>query len=88
MIVKFVSWQDRTAVYKARKKLDNKVIQLDLTAKRSQLLKYAKERVEGNENIDFVFPDINCRLGLKTTDGKFFFFSGENELEAVLDDLE
>ena len=88
MIVKFVSWQDRTAVYKARKKLDDKAIQLDLTARRSRLLKYAKDKVEGNEDIDFVFPDINCRLGLKTTDGKFFFYSDESELEAVLDDLE
>ena len=74
MIVKFVSWQDRTAVYKARKKLDDKTIQLDLTARRSRLLEYAKDKVERNEDIDFVFPDINCWLGLKTTDGKFFFY--------------
>ena len=35
MIVKFISWRHRTAVYRGRKKLQDKRIQLDLTSKRA-----------------------------------------------------
>ena len=38
MIVKFTTWRHRTILYRARKKLSNKKIFLDLTKKRFQLL--------------------------------------------------
>ena len=37
MIVKFTSWKHRTAVYKGRRKLKDKRIQLDLTSRRARL---------------------------------------------------
>ena len=71
MIVKFLTWKHRTAVYKGRKKSEDKKILLDLTAKRAKLLKFAREKTESDDHIDFVFTDINCRVGLKTMDGDF-----------------
>ena len=73
MIVKFVSWQLRTAVYKSRKKSRKVKIQLELTARRSKLLKHAKGKVAASTTFEFAFVDINCRLGLKTKDGAFIF---------------
>lgn len=88
MIVKFTSWKYRTAVYRARKKADKKYIQLDLTARRAGLLKDAKEKAEECESIDFVFVDVNCRLGLKKLDGTFEFFNNYSEFESILNDDE
>ena len=87
MIVKFLRWKHRTAVYKGRKKSKDKKILLDLTAKRAKLLKFAMEKTESDDHIDFVFADINCRVGLKTMDGEFKFFRNEIELKAILDDM-
>eukprot|EP00112_Aurelia_sp_Birch-Aquarium-sp1_P021841 Seg5976.1 transcript_id=Seg5976.1/GoldUCD/mRNA.D3Y31 product="hypothetical protein" protein_id=Seg5976.1/GoldUCD/D3Y31 len=78
----------RTAVYRARKKADKKYIQLDLTARRAGLLKDAKEKAEECESIDFVFVDVNCRLGLKKLDGTFEFFNNYSEFESILNDDE
>ena len=48
-------------------------IQLELTARRSKLLKHAKGKVAASTTFEFAFVDINCRLGLKTKDGSYFF---------------
>ena len=48
MIVKLNSWQDRVAVYRARKKLEDKRIYVDLTFRRAKLLKLAKTLVKSN----------------------------------------
>ena len=88
MIVKFTSWKYRTAVYRARKKANKKYIQLDLTSRRAGLLKDAKKKAEGHENIDFIFVDVNCRLGLKKLDGTFKYFNNVSELESILNDDE
>ena len=84
MIVKFVSWKYRTAVYRACKKSEGKAIQLDLTARWAKLLGLAKERVKHLKDVDFVYADVNCRIGMKTKDGCFFFFNSLNELETVI----
>ena len=73
MIVKFSTWKHRTAVYKARKKSEDKKIQLDLTAKRAKLLSFAREKSKSNDYIEFLFADINCRIGLKSKVGTFRF---------------
>ena len=86
MIVKFVSWKYRTAVYRARKKSEDKAIQLDLTARRAKLLVFAKERVKDLEDVDFVYADVNCRIGMKTMNGEFFFFNSPDELEKVINE--
>ena len=84
MIIKFLSWKYRTDVYRARKKSVNKAIQLDLTARRAKLLGLAKERVKDLKSVDFIYADVNCRIGMKTKDGGFLFFNSLNELEKVI----
>ena len=73
MIVKFLTWTDRNANFRSRKKSTGKHILLDLTAKRAKFLKFAKEKPKICEKIEFVFADINCRIGLKTTSRHFKF---------------
>ena len=87
MIVKFTSWRHRTAVYRGRKKLQDKRIQLDLTFKRAGLLSFAKEKAKDYAEVDFVLVDINCRVGIKTKGGDFLFFDSELELQSILKDL-
>eukprot|EP00112_Aurelia_sp_Birch-Aquarium-sp1_P006851 Seg1749.1 transcript_id=Seg1749.1/GoldUCD/mRNA.D3Y31 product="hypothetical protein" protein_id=Seg1749.1/GoldUCD/D3Y31 len=84
VIVKFRSWEKRVAVYKARKKLDNIKILLDLTPTRAKLLSAARERVKSHPGIQYAFVDINCRLGVKLIDDSLKFFSTERELEQLL----
>ena len=75
MIVKFTSWESRTAVYRARKEQDKVKIFMDLTPRRSKLL--------SDPNIDFAFTDINCRLGFKLKDGSFKFFNSNKEMSQI-----
>ena len=62
VIVRFTSFRYRTLFYKARKKLSNSTIRLDLTKRRLNILKKARVKVEGNNKVKFVYADINCRL--------------------------
>ena len=87
MIVKFTSWRHRTAVYRGRKKLQDKRIQLDLTSKRAGLLSFAKEKAKDYAEVDFVLVDINCRVEIKTKGGGFLFFDSKLELQSILKDL-
>ncbi len=87
MIVKFTSWRHRTAVYRGRKKLQDKRIQLDLTFKRARLLRLAKEKAKEYAEVDFVLVDINCRVGIKTKGGDFKFFDNEFQFKSTLEEL-
>ena len=80
MIVKLNSWKDRVAVYRARKKLEDKRIYVDLTFRRAKLLKLAQTLVKSNPDIEFALADINCRLGVKGTDDRFQFFDTKEKL--------
>lgn len=84
MIVKFISWSARTKIYKNRKSLVNHRIYLDLTKRRFDLLKLAQVKVQGNNLIDFVFADINCKLSMRLKNGKFVYFSSEDELDKLI----
>ena len=84
IIVKFARWNDRTAVYTGRKNLESKFVHLDLTPRRAKLL--ARERVkEVPEIAEFAFVDVNCRVGIKTTEGEFKFFNSIEDFDAFLD---
>lgn len=87
MIVKFLSWKHRSSVYRSRKETDDKRISLDLTTKRAKLLGFAKEKAKDYHQIEFVFADINCRIGLKTVEGNFLFFNNEYELKDILEGM-
>ena len=85
VIVEFVCWSDRIAVYRSRKKLNGKVVRLDLTPKRAGLLALLKEKIKSSPGIaSFAFVDINCRLGIKTATGILKFFNDYKEFETFL----
>ena len=87
MIVKFLSWKHRSSVYRNRKESDDKRISLDLKTKRANLLGFAKEKAKDYQQIEFVFADINCRIGLKTVEGNFLFFNNEYEFKETLEGM-
>ena len=84
VLYSFRSWEKRVAVYKARKKLDNINVLLDLTPKRAKLFSAARERVKSHSRIQFAFVDSNCRLDAKLADDSLKFFSSESELDKLL----
>ena len=63
-------------VYRARKKLQNQKIGLNLTQRRKDLLFYAQTCAKTNQ--------INGRLGLKLKQGGFKFINTKDELHTVL----
>ena len=81
MIVKLISWKHITAVYKGRKRLQDKPIQLDLTSNRARLLKIEKEKATEYAEVDFALVDINCRVGIKMKGGNFMYFDNELQLK-------
>ena len=88
MIVKFKYWRTRESIYKGRKDLkDNKVF-VDLTKRRLDLRNLAIEKTKTNDEILYVFADINCSLGLKSKDGKFHYFNSVDELESIISSLQ
>ena len=74
MIVKFFSFTKRTSLYRARKKTDTAKIYLDITKRRLCLLDEAKNFINKESNVSFVFADINCNTVAKLKDGSFKFF--------------
>ena len=87
VIVRFTSWRSRTDVYKKRKKDGNIRIYPDLTKRRVKLRKDAETLVENNENISYVFADVNNNIGVKLKTGKLAFFNSTAELAKVINDV-
>ena len=86
IIVRFTTFRHRTLFYNKRKKLSKNVrIKLDLTKQRYNLLKYARERVENLENVKYVYADINCRLKVRMSDDKEYFFDSVDKLIDIVD---
>ena len=80
VIIKFSSFRARAYVYRARKKLQNRRIVLDLTQRRKDFLSYAQTCAKTNPIIEFAFVDINCGLRLKLKQGGFKFMNTKDEL--------
>ena len=69
IIVRFTSFRERTAFYRARKNIDNGLsIRLDLTRKRYNLLKTARKESERIPSVNYIYADINCRIKAKLMD--------------------
>ena len=64
-------------------------IQLDLTGRRAQLLSDAKNKVNDIPEVDFVFVDVNCRIGLKVSNGARAprFFNNLEDLEKLIHEI-
>ena len=68
-------------VYRARKKIRNVKIRLDLIKERHALLLEANNHVKGNSDVKYRYVDINCRLKIKWEDElrpNSFFYSLED----------
>ena len=88
VIVRFTTFRHRTIIYRARKELKNNVsVHLDLTKNRYAILKEARQIVEKNEKIKFVYADINCRMKVHPKVGKECFFDSCKELREIIDSL-
>ena len=55
-------------------------IQLDLTKKRYNILRSTRSIVDENQDVNYVFADINCRLKIVFKDGTSDFFEDITEL--------
>ena len=87
IIVKFLTWQKPNVVYRSRKVVKEKFgysVRLDLTKKKLDLLRRARELTEDRPEVDSVFTDINCKLVLKMANDSMKWFSSESELNSIL----
>ena len=83
-IVKFSTFRQRTLFYRARKKLKNGVkLHINLTKQRFNLLLDAQSFVQGKNNIQYVYADINCNLKIRFRDNGEKIFSSMEVLEEL-----
>ena len=97
IIVKFNTWNDRTAFYKARPKsfADGKKlpgtppfrVSLDLTKHRFDLLRRARELIKDNPNFLYAFSNVNCSLLIKDKSNKNHNFNSEVQLNNILNGI-
>ena len=65
VIVRFTSWSERTAVYRARKN-SGLAISLDITQARQELLYEVRDKlVSKYSDAEFACSDVNCNLIIK-----------------------
>ena len=98
VIIKFRYWTSRTEFYKSRPKNYNQdgtrkpgamySISPDLTRRRYELLKHARNAIVNYPNVSYAFADINCSLGIRTNDNKFYYFNNSFQLDKILAKLE
>ena len=91
IIIKFKSWKARELFYRSRprRNADGKKkpgastfsVNIDLTKRRYELFKHAINSIKGNKEINYVFADINCSLGMKMSNGSFKYFNTKSEFE-------
>ena len=85
MIVKFHSFRKRTMFYKNRKNGDDSIkVHLDLTKRRLNLLDEARSLINNDNNVDFVFGDINCNTVAKLKDDTYVFFDSIKKFQEIL----
>ena len=93
IIVKYKSWSDRAKLYNNRPRgkkglkkpsLATFTVTVDLTKRRYNLLKYAKEISKDNSKVHFSFVDINCSLGVKLMNNSFRCFDTKEQLDKII----
>ena len=60
IMVRFVSFKHRTLFYRKRASLKNVRVKIDLTKRQYEVLKKAITLVTGNNDVQYVFTDVNC----------------------------
>ena len=87
VIARFVSFRHRTLLYNCRKKLKEKKgisIRLDLTKRKHDLLKLARDKVKDDNLVSYAYADVNCRLKVKFADGNEKSFASISQLKVLL----
>ena len=87
VIVKFKSWDDRTKVYRARKKSRIYRYRVDLTRRHLNRQHKARETAKGITAVECTFSDVNCRLAFRLNTGNFKFFNSETEVANIIANL-
>ena len=85
-MVRFVSFKHRTLFYRKRTSLKNVRVKIDLTKRRNEVLKKAINLVNGNNDVDYVLTDVNCRLKVVFKDKRLSFFNAIDDLKKLLED--
>ena len=67
-VIMRLTFRHRTQLYNARKLMENISVKLDLTKHRYQILKEARRIIEGIDEVEYVYADINFRLKVKMGD--------------------
>ena len=87
IIVRLTTFRHRTMLYYKRKEIKERYglfVRLDLTKKRYNNLKKAREWAKNFETIDYVCADINCRLKARLVSGKDVYFKDTSDLKSTL----
>ena len=88
VIARFSSWKYRTLVYRNRNKSKKVRIKIDLTKRRLELLSHARDITKGAEGIEYVFCDVNCRLNVQLSNGRFRAFKSKPDLASIIANLD
>ena len=88
IIVRFNTFRHRTLLYRAKKDIKQKKgykIRLDLTKRRYLMLLEANKLASDNQNANFCYADVNCRLKIRWNDNQEDFFDTLEDLRDLLD---
>ena len=85
VLLKLCFWRTRDVIYTNRKSFTFSVSH-DLTTRRRDLLHFANDNVEIDDNkyVDFIFADKNCILKIKSKDNNFYGFNSEAEFFSII----
>ena len=75
VMVRFVSFKHRTLLYRKRASLKNVRVKIDLNKRQYEVFKKAINLVNGNNDVDYLFTDVSCRLKVVFKDKRSRFFN-------------
>ena len=87
IIVRFNTFRHRTLLYRSKKDIKQKKgykIRLGLTKRRYLMLSEANKLASDNQNANFCYADVNCRLKIRWNDNQEDFFDTLEDLRDLL----
>ena len=87
IIVRFNTFRHRTLLYRSKKDVKQKKgykIRLGLTKRRYLMLSEANKLASDNQNANFCYADVNCRLKIRWNDNQEDFFDTLEDLRDLL----
>ena len=86
IMVRSVSFTHRTLFYRKRASLKNVRVKIGLTKRRYEVVKKAISLVNGNNDVDYIFTDVNCLLKVVFKDKNSSLFNDIDDLNKLLED--